>query len=65
MPALDLDAGDPGAFDRHDEVDLVVLLVVRHALADDDEIVRTELLVQRAPDLFLPIVGEPRVVGQR
>ena len=49
LAALDLEADDAGALDRHDEVDLVVLEMVGHALTGDDEVVGLELF-DRAPD---------------
>ena len=65
VAALDLDADDSGTFHGDDEVDLVVFLVVGHALAYDDEVVRPELRVECTPDLLLPVVGKPGFLGQR
>ncbi len=65
VAALDLDADDSGSFHGDDEVDLVVFLVVGHALAYDDEVIRPELLIKGTPDLLLPVVGKPGFLGQR
>lgn len=64
LAALDLDADDAGALDGDDEVDLVVLEVVGHALAGDDEIVVLELLSEELPDLALSVVGKAGVDGE-
>ena len=64
LAALDLEADDAGAFDRDDEVDLVVLEVVGDALARDDEVVGLELVDQRLVDAALGAVGQPRGVGR-
>jgi hypothetical protein len=45
LSALYFNADDPGAFDGDNEVNLMVLLVVGHTLADHNEIIRAELLV--------------------
>ena len=60
VAALDLEADDAGAFDRDDEVDLVVLEVVGDALAGDDSVVGLQLVEQRLVDLALGAIGEAR-----
>lgn len=44
LTALDLEAGDAGAVDGDDEIDLVLLVVVGDALAGDEEVVVKELV---------------------
>ena len=60
LAALDLDADDAGALDRHHEVDLVVLEVVGHPLPGDQQVAGAELLGERLPDHAFGVVGQPR-----
>ena len=60
VAALDLEADDAGAFDRDDEVDLVILEVVGDALAGDDSVIGLQLVEQGLVDLALGGIGEPR-----
>src|SRR5262249_61912177 len=48
---------NPSSLDRDNEVDLVVLLVVGDALADDDEVFGLKLVGKRLPDRALSAVG--------
>lgn len=63
LTALDFETHDAGALDGDDEVDLVVLEVVGHALARYEEIVGLELLDERLPDLALGAIGEAGCFG--
>ena len=60
LTALDLQTDDARTLDGDDEVDLVILEMVSHALTGDDKVVRLKLLHQRLIDAALGPVGEAR-----
>lgn len=65
LAALNLEAGDAGAVDGDDEIDLVLLVVVGDALTGDEEIVVEELVAQQGPDLLFGGGSEAGWVGDQ
>lgn len=60
LSPFDLDADHPGAFDGHDEVDLVVLEVIGDTLPGDYQVLVAELVDEQLPH---PSLGGVREAG--